>query len=261
MDEELDMAVVSCDRKIQALWCNEEKSNAWVWLTDCGWRKLDDRNDDACTNLLIVAAEAKQKNALVKVREEFRNDKWYITELYDLYPGQQPAGQEVSFRVTECIYGWQAAFRQKGAHIMARIQLDPDSDVSASLLEAVQERWKNGIEKKWSYKFACCNRPTCSRKCAVTFNVEWVTSDPHLVVRVKKGGGRSNLRLWHTDDSGDVAAHEFGHLLGHPDEYRDSNCPDRNPVNTGTIMDDLTEVVERYYTGFCDRLSQDTAPA
>lgn len=252
---------VSCRRRIQALWANDQESNAWVWLSDAGWRKLDDRQADACTNLLALAAQAKAQNALVKVREEFRDSRWYITEIYDLAPGADASAQEVSFSVSECIFGWTAAFRQKGTHIMARIQLNPDSDVSAALLEEVKVRWKYGIESKWSYRLACCNRPNCTSPCALTFAVEWVTRNPHLEVRVKKGSGQTNLGLWHTDDSGDVASHEFGHLLGHPDEYEDDRCPDRSPVNTDTVMDDNTEVVERLCRPFCDRLGQDTTPA
>ena len=157
-------------------------------------------------------------------------------------------------------YGWQAAYRQQGTHITARIQLNPDSDVSSSLLDEVRDRWKRGIEDKWSYRFNCCQRPGCTSPCALTFEVQWVTSNSHTQVRVKKGGGRSNLGLWHTDDSGDVASHEFGHLLGHPDEYSDSACPSRNPVDTGTVMDDNTQVVQRLCRPFCDRISQDTNP-
>ena len=82
------------------------------------------------------------------------------------------------------------------------------------------------------------------------------------MVRVQKGGGRSNLGLWHTDDPGDVASHEFGHLLGNVDEYSEpSVCPNRNPVNTGTVMDDNTEVVLRLVSPLCTRLSEDTTPA
>jgi hypothetical protein len=249
---------VSCRRLIQGLWSNEQESNAWVWLSDAGWRKLDDRSRDACTNLLAIAALAKSRNAEVMVREELRGDRWFITEIYDFSHGAVTAAQEVSFSVSECIYGWTAAFRQTGTHVAARIQLNPDSDVSASLLDDVMQRWKRGIEDKWSYRFACCQRPGCTSACALTFEVQWVASNAHLQVRVKKGGGRSNLGLWHTDDSGDVASHEFGHLLGHPDEYGDAACPNRNPVNTGTVMDDNTEVVQRLCTPFCNRLSQDT---
>lgn len=249
---------VSCNRRILALWANEQQSNAWVFLSDAGWRKLDDDNADACTNLLLVAAQAKSESATVKVREELHDDTWTITEIYDLSPSRPPAAQEISFRVSECTFGWIAAFRQQGTHITGRIKLVPDADVSAALLDEVKARWKLGIESKWSYRFACCNTPGCASSCALTFEVQWVTSNEHKEVRVKKGDGRSNLGLWHTDDSGDVASHEFGHLLGHPDEYSEDVCPDRSPVDTGTVMDDNTEVVERLCRPFCDRLSQTT---
>lgn len=252
---------VSCRRRVLALWANEEKSNAWVWLTGAGWRKLDDSKTDACMNMLAVAALAKSRGVDVMVHEDLRGDRWYITEIYDFSHGASTAAQEVSFGVSECIYGWTAAFRQEGTHIMARIQLNPDSDVSGSLLETVKERWKRGIEDKWSYHFSCCQRPGCSDPCVLTFEVEWTSDNPHLQVRVKKGGGRSNLGLWHTDDSGDVASHEFGHLLGHPDEYSDAQCPNRSPVNTGTVMDDTSEVVQRLCEPFCDRIGQDTTSA
>jgi hypothetical protein len=253
---------VSCRRRIQALWCEEHRSNAWAYVAGAGWRKLDDRSDDACTNLLVLAAQAKAENALVKLREELRDDRWFITEIYDLATGPDAVAQEISFSVAECKFGWTAAFRQQGTTISARIQLNPDADVSSSLLEEVKQRWKQGIENKWSYRFACCGRPGCTSPCALTFQVDWVTSNPHLRVRVKKGDGRSNLSLWHTDDSGDVASHEFGHLLGHPDEYSEPDvCPNRSPVDTGTVMDDNTEVVERLCEPFCDRLGQDTTSA
>ena len=61
---------VSCRRRIQALWCSEHESNAWVWLSGAGWRKLDDSHRDACTNLLAIAALAKARNVDVMVRED-----------------------------------------------------------------------------------------------------------------------------------------------------------------------------------------------
>jgi hypothetical protein len=59
------------------------------------------------------------------------------------------------------------------------------------------------------------------------------------------------MTQWDTNDTGNVAAHEFGHMLGHPDEYADATCPSKNPVNTGTVMDDNTETVARLYNRIC----------
>lgn len=250
----------SCNKKIIGLWSNHEKRNAWVYLSPGGWRKLDDSNTDACTNLLVQAAAVKSRNATVMIDEEFRNDRWYIKEIYDFSFGGSPTPQEVSFSMSECIYGWTAAYQQTGTHITVRIKLSPDSDVSDSKIEELKERWKNGIEEKWNYRFACCNSPGCTEQCAFTFEVQWVESNEHHDVRVRSGSGQTNMRLWDESDSGDVASHEFGHMIGHPDEYNSSTCPSRSPVNTGTVMDDNTEVIERLVQPFCDNLSQDITP-
>jgi hypothetical protein len=251
---------VSCGRRIQALWCNEQQSNAWVWIENAGWRKLDDRHDDACTNLLAIAAEAKSRHALVSIAEVMRDGIWVISEIYDFNTGLAHPAQEISFAVSECIYGWTARFRQEGTNIRVRIRLAPDEDVTADELDELKERWTRGIEEKWSYRFLCCRRPDCDNRCALTFTVDWVGEGEHHRVRVRRGPERSNMTTWDTEDTGDVASHEFGHMLGHPDEYEDDNCPDRSPVNTGTVMDDNTEVVERLCEPFCDRLAQDTDP-
>ncbi len=48
------------------------------------------------------------------------------------------------------------------------------------------------------------------------------------------------MTTWDTSDTGAVASHEFGHMIGNPDEYTFASCPNRSPVNTGTIMDNNT---------------------
>jgi hypothetical protein len=247
---------VSCGRYIDALWANEERSNAWVWLRGSGWRKLDDRNDDACTDILAIAAAAKKEQWAVSVHEETRDGRPYITEIYDFPTGVVGPTEEVSFSVSECVYGWTAAYAQRGTRITVRIRLDPDAGISATTMATLRDRWRAGIENKWSDRFGCCTDPGCIGRCALTFRVEWVTSGEHHRVRVRVGPARSNMTTWDTQDSGDAASHEFGHMLGHPDEYSESNCPNRSPVNTGTVMDDNTEVVERLCRPFCNRLGQ-----
>jgi hypothetical protein len=134
-----------------------------------------------------------------------------------------------------------------------RIRLDFDSGISAVTQTTLRNRWQTGIENKWSNRFGCCTSPGCIGRCVLTFGVEWVTSNEHHRVRVRQGPAQTNMTLWDTSDTGDVASHEFGHMLGHPDEYPTSTCPNRSPVSTGTVMDDNTEVVERLCRPFCDR--------
>jgi hypothetical protein len=100
----------------------------------------------------------------------------------------------------------------------------------------------------------------CSNWGALTFDVQWVTNNPHHTVKVIRGPARSNMTTWDTQDTGDVAGHEFGHMLGLVDEYSDPVCPARSPVNTGTVMDDNTEVVERHVEHFCQLLNENAVP-
>lgn len=251
---------VTCNSRIDALWCSEEKSNAWVWLRNRGWRKLDDSHTDACTNLLVLAAAAKRHGWTVSVHEEQRSGRWYITEIYDFATGAVGPVESVSFSVSECIYGWTARYDQRGTDITVRIRLDPDSGISAATMNTLRTTWRNGIENKWSDRFVCCSSPGCTGRCTLNFHVQWVDSGEHHRVRVRQGPARSNMTTWDTSDTGDVASHEFGHMLGHPDEYTDANCPGRSPVNTGTVMDDNTEVVRRLVTPFCNRHGLDTQP-
>jgi hypothetical protein len=156
---------------------------------------------------------------------------------------------EVQFDVNECIYAWTAAYHQDGTQVRVRIKLQPDSDVDAATLDTCRSRWESGIEGAWSNQ--------SSAGCNFTLQVSFVSTGEHVAVTVKRGPGRSNMRLWYTTDSGRVAAHEVGHLLGNPDEYEDLNCPSRNPVNTSSIMDRVDgPVAPRHCTRICGAISQ-----
>jgi hypothetical protein len=249
---------VSCGRFIDALWCHEQRANAWVWLRGTGWRKLDDRNPDACTNLLAIAATAKARGWAVSIHEEQRGGNWVITEIYDFPAGAVGPTEEISNAMAECTFNWTSAYAQRGTDITVRIRLDFDSGISPATQTTLRNTWRTGIETKWSGRFGCCTSPGCIGRCVLNFHVEWVTTGEHHRVRVRTGPGQTNMTLWDTMDSGDVASHEFGHMLGWPDEYASAACPNRSPVNTGTVMDDNTEVVLRLCRPFCDRHSLTT---
>jgi hypothetical protein len=170
-------------------------------------------------------------------------------------------GQEIERRLSECIYGWTARYRQEGTHIIVRIELDPDAGIPDTTMATLRNTWKTGIENKWSNHFACrCTSSVCFRQGTLTFEVLWVNNSPHHTVRVRQGPARSNMTTWDTNDSGDVASHEFGHMIGLVDEYADAACPSRSPVNTGTVMDDNTEVVERHVEHLCELLNENAVP-
>jgi hypothetical protein len=153
------------------------------------------------------------------------------------------ARQKISFSWTEsgCIFGGTAAWEQTWTQIEVRIRLNWDSGISNATMTTLLNTWKTGIENTWSNRWACSLPSEAS--CPLTIEVLWVATDQHHTIRVRPGPAQSDAGLWDTSDTGAVAAHEFGHLLGNPDEYSSGVCPTRNPVNTGTVMDNNSNVV------------------
>jgi hypothetical protein len=102
-----------------------------------------------------------------------------------------PSATEVSRRISECNYGWTAAYEQRGPNITVRIQLNKDANVTDAELAAARARWEPGIRNKWSRRFACCDDRTattaarCPEACTLMFSVEWVTSNAHHVVWIQ----------------------------------------------------------------------------
>lgn len=177
------------------------------------------------------------------------------------------ARKEHSFSRSDCdgFYGWTAAFQQTWTHIRIRIRLNPDSDVSNATMNTLRTRWQNGIQNVWSNRRGCGYPGELT--CPLTFEVVWVNSGQHHSVRVNTGTKctdamgnpvvcRTNMSRWHTNDSGNVAAHEYGHMIGLVDEYpEDPPCPGRSPVNTGTIMDNNSNnVPARMMTRFANNI-------
>jgi hypothetical protein len=169
------------------------------------------------------------------------------------------ARTEHSFDRSECIYGWTAAFEQTWSHVRVRIRLDPDDGIAAATINTLSTTWANGIAATWSNRWGVGRAGEAS--CPLTFEVRWVAEDEHHTVRVRPGPAQTNKSTWDTSDGGATAAHEFGHMLGHADEYTDANCPNRSPVNTGTVMDNNSNnVPARMMRRFANELGSYVVP-
>jgi len=168
------------------------------------------------------------------------------------------ARQEFGFDYTECIYGGRAAYEQIWTQINIRIGLAPDSNVSAATLNALKVTWAATIANVWSNKFGLGMPGEITSP--LLFQAIFTDTDTHHIVQVSNGPDQSNEGQWFTTISSGGVAHEFGHMFGLVDEYVDPNCPDRNPVNTGTIMDNNSPtIVARFMTVFARAIQSNIA--
>jgi M6 family metalloprotease-like protein len=177
------------------------------------------------------------------------------------------ATNEVSMQRSECIYAWQAAYlitegRDCQLHVVVRIRLQPDADVTQAQLAAQQAIWEPAIEQAWTNRFAILlQKGGCECKAYnVTLDVQWVNSGEHHTVQVHSGSGRADMGNWFITSTGGTAAHEVGHMLGNPDEYPDNNCPARNVTNDNSIMrsSQSGQARPRHYQGFASWISNRT---
>jgi hypothetical protein len=169
--------------------------------------------------------------------------------------------------VSECIYGWTAAYRVTEERdcrlrVVVRIRLEPDADVTAAQLQAAQAIWEPAIEQAWTGRFElhrANGRCTC-RLYAVELDVQWVASGEHHVVQVHAGSGRADMGNFFLNNTGGTAAHEVGHMLGNADEYTDPACPARTVTSDNSIMQtsQLGTVRPRHYQGFADWITART---
>jgi len=57
-------------KKVVGLWANSEERNAWVYLSDEGWQKISNNNDDGFIDSVRQLSAAKAANANVDVHVE-----------------------------------------------------------------------------------------------------------------------------------------------------------------------------------------------
>jgi hypothetical protein len=158
-------------------------------------------------------------------------------------------------------FGGDAEFDQIWTHIVVTINLNFDANIPVATRNNLMTTWRDTIQRFWSLKWGCSAAGEAT--CRLTFEVQWTSNNPQHTVTVDQCFGgpamcRENAARWFDITTGNTAAHEFGHLLGLKDEYTPidpTECPIRNTVNTGTVMDGNVECFpDRLMTRFADNI-------
>ena len=144
---------------------------------------------------------------------------------------------------------------------------------AGNLADTTLKKWKTNIDGRWSDKFdikrieckstksECCRYKT---KCTVTFT-EVAAYVAHTIIIVYEDV-RSDSGMWALGDTRDgLAPHEFGHLLGAPDEYSGVGTTQLGVTDSDGLVngiDDnclmgvgLSEPKKRHYKGVAEVLA------
>jgi len=149
-------------------------------------------------------------------------------------------------------YGWTSGYDISFVSQVLRIELNIQL-IGDDPGDALRQQWEQGIEDIWSNAHDIVDGPYTY---PIEVEVNWVSTNPHHVVTVHSGTGRSTMTHWYTDRPGgwgneyqdEIAAHEAGHMLGLYDEYPDGALdPDTQFTTTNSLMADLGPTRDWHY--------------
>jgi len=151
--------------------------------------------------------------------------------------------EEVDETVTETItngdprwngtYDWDSKYLLTTDRANCTVKVTMKLKVTGTITEAQKAAWKSAIESKWNGKaYLCCTDCNCPRGLPITVEVQYVDSGEHYTITAQTPGateggraglgGTTSMTGWGVDDTVDVT-HEFGHMLGNPEEYYTTN--------------------------------------
>ncbi|WP_448207561.1 calcium-binding protein [Azospirillum sp. sgz302134] len=150
-------------------------------------------------------------------------------------------------------FGWEVkydlGFDGTAFTVQTRIHLTGDNP------GALQQVWEQGIENLWNNKYSLSDG---TNSYAIRFDVQFVAAgNEHYDVTVNNANGRSDMLDWCTqsdwgpDYQDELAAHEFGHMIGCFDEYA-GGATYNSFAAPGTIMSDLTDALRPNYMNSID---------
>jgi hypothetical protein len=122
--------------------------------------------------------------------------------------------------------------------VIVRIHLVKAGNASETYYpsDVLANRWRTGIEGVWNNHFYAWNGTT---QLTIVFVPIFTDESPDHTVQVAPGDDRSDEKKWYEEDSGITIAHEFGHMIGNPDEYRLPGTAAEIPASMGLSSEDV----------------------
>jgi uncharacterized Zn-binding protein involved in type VI secretion len=157
-------------------------------------------------------------------------------------PKTPPPSTHVDKTVTETIsnapagseawngtYSWKSKFTAAVDKDNCTVTTTVKIKVSGTISDAQKSGWKTAVESKWNGKAKlCCPGGGCADGYKVVIVLEFVSSGEDYTVTAntpaaQEGGraglgGTTSMTGWGVNDTTDIT-HEFGHMLGNPEEY------------------------------------------
>ena len=149
-------------------------------------------------------------------------------------------------------YGYDIELKDDRVLVHIAINLIPAEGVTRPELDRVKDKWEAGIERIWNDRFSLVT--PAGEHYPVVIDVTFSGSRFHHDVIISRSGGKTDELNWGLMISPEVAAHEFGHMIGAFDEYsggaiaQDIGVTDRTSIMTGG-PDKGSETYARQYEG------------
>ena len=137
--------------------------------------------------------------------------------------------------------GWTAKFQVEFVGnecvLTVKPRLKPNPDVTKAEADQVKTDATAAFKRFWDEKFYFDDTKTKDRF-FLRVNVEWVTKNEHVTIKLIKGHGAANMTTWYTQEPPETSAHELSHTIGMFDEYIDPNVVNRKTGTSAGVFQD-----------------------
>ncbi len=142
-------------------------------------------------------------------------------------------------------YNYFIMYENDALMIDVQLEFTKTGGVTDEQLNALKPIWESGIESMWNNKYYI--RKDSLYRIPIVVDLTYDGPEYNYNVSVRPGPERSTMTFWDTEDTGRVAAHEFGHMIGLYDEYEDGATDPTNPIHDNTSIMGSTAIGARPY--------------